>query len=164
MCGNCVRQNSARVFHRSWLQFHRSHLFLFLDFVLYLRFTWRTSWSIGLPEQSHSLVFFDQNASFLGFVSEHVLDEFHSSSDFITIHNPFVLLCTHFEFTISLLRHIHKMISWALCSFLSWIATKSLVTLLTMPAHFLIAILVLALKAGFCSSQMKLHLCSFIDQ
>ena len=151
MCGNCVRQNSARECPRSWLQFHRTHLSFFLNFVLYLRFTWRTSWSIGLLQQSNSLAFFDQNASFLGFVSEHVLHESHSSSDFITIHNPFVLLCTHFDFTISLLRLIHKIISWALCSFFSWIATKSLVTLLTMLAHFLIAILVLALKDGFCS-------------
>ena len=151
MCGHCVRQCCAWVCHRSWFQVHRTHLSFLFYFVLYPRFTCSTSWSIGLFDPSHSLAFFDQNASFLGFVSQHVLHEFHSSSDCITIHSPFMLLCTHFEFTISLLKHIHKMISWAVCSFFSWIATNSLVTLLSMPAHFLIAILVLALKDGFCS-------------
>ena len=164
MCGNCVRQCCAWVCHRSWFHAHRTHLSLLFCFVLYSRITWSTSWFIGLFEPSLSLAFFDLNASFLAFVSGHVLGEFHSSNNFITIHNPFMLLCTHFEFTISSLMHIQQMISWAPCFFLFWIAMKSIVSVLTMPVHFLLAILVLGWKAGFCSSKMTLRLCSFIDQ
>jgi hypothetical protein len=66
-------------------------------------------------EPSLSLAFFVLNASCLAFVSWHVPGEFQSSNNHITIHNPFMVLGTHLQFTISSLMHIQQKILFAAC-------------------------------------------------
>ena len=165
MCGSCVRKCCVPVCHRFWFHAHRTHLSLLFCFVLYSRNTWSNSWFIGLFEPSLSLVFFDPNAFFLAVVSGHVLGEFHSSNISIPIHNPFMLLCTHFEFTLSSPMHIQQMYSWASFFFFYVLdCNEEHCYCFNNACTFHTCNSSLGLESRVLLTKLTLRSCSFIDQ